>query len=129
MNPVIIVLVLLIIFLAIFGEKLIIKFNEVIWSKEKPDKIIGVKVRLRDFDGLGKNPPDELTGVIADFSHGGYRIQFEKPFIFDGNEENYAIVSARHVGFPVSRISKRRILAVGGKLESGRGFISLIAKK
>ncbi len=129
MNPIIISLIILILVLAIFGKKLLMKLNEILWPDEKPDKIMGLRVRLGEFDGLGQDPPDELTGFISDFSDGTYQIQFEKPFLFDGNEENYAIVRARHLGFQVSRIRKRGILAVDGKFESGRDFISLIARK
>ena len=115
--------------MAVFGEKLIMKFNSIIWSKEKPEKIIGTKVRLGEFDGLGQNPPELLVGNIKSYENDKYYIDFDEPAIIDGIKENYATVTARHLGHPVSRISKRGILAVGGKLESGKGFISLIAKK
>jgi len=115
--------------MALFGEKLITKFNSNLWSKEKPEKIIGTKVRLGEFDGLGPNPPEMLVGNINSFEKDKYHIDFDEPAIIDGIKENYATVSARHSGHPVSRISKRGILAVGGKFESGKGFISLIAKK
>ncbi len=88
-----------------------------------------MRVRLAQFDGLGPNPPEELSGSINDFKEGVYRINFDEPIVLDGKKENYVSVSARHGGYPVSRISKRGILAVGGSFESGRGFISLIAKK
>ena len=114
---------------AIFGEKIMMKFNAIFWSKEKPDKIIGLRVRLAEFDGLGPNPPELLRGSIIEYIDGRYRINLDEPTTIDGKNENYAIVSAKHGGYPVSRISKRGILAVGGKFESGRGFISLIAKR
>ena len=115
--------------MAVFGEKLVMKFNAIIWSKEKPEKIIGLKVRLGEIDGLGPNPPEVLVGNIKSFEKEVYHIVFDEPATIDGVKETYATVSARHLGHPVSRISKRGILAVGGKLESGKGFISLIAKK
>ena len=100
-----------------------------IWSKEKPEKVIGIEVRLGEFDGLGPNPPKQLIGIVSDYSEGLYRIKLESPFTSqDGHTETYAKVSARHDGFPISRISKRGILGVNGSFESGNGFIALLAK-
>ena len=128
MNQIVIVGILVVIFLALFGEKAYMKINEAIWSKEKPERINGSRVKLGGFDNLGPNPPKQLQGVISYGSNNWYRIDFDEPFMRNGVWENYAMISARHEGHPVSRMSKRGILGVNGSFESGHGFIGLVAK-
>jgi hypothetical protein len=111
-----------------FGEKAYMKFNKTVWSKEKPHRINGCRVRIGGFDNLGPNPPEQLMGVISYYSGNQYGIDFEEPFIRDNIRENYAIITARHAGYPISRMSTRGILGVNGVLESGHGFIGLVAK-
>lgn len=122
-------LLILLLLIAVFGETVMMLLRSIIFAKEMPEKIIGQKVRLRQFEGLGPSPPDTLFGYISNFSEGVYQIDFEEPFYLHNNQpETYAKIRARHGGFPVSRVSKRRILTVGGKFESGTGFIALIRK-
>ena len=96
-------------------------------AREKPEHIIGTKVRLGEVDGLGPTPPKLPYAVVANYSNDQYRLDFIEPFSFEGKSEKYALVSARHAGYPVSRLSKRSLLAVNGVLESGKGFVALIA--
>jgi len=128
MSYVVIFGILLIIFLGLFGEKAYMKLNETIWSREKPEKINRCRVRLGQFDNLGPNPPKQLQGIILFDSDNWYRIDFDKPFIRNGVLENFAMITARHKGYPVSRMSKRGILGVNGYFESGHAFIGLVAK-
>jgi hypothetical protein len=95
-------------------------------TREKPEHIIGTKVRLGEVDGLGPTPPKLPYAVVSNYSDDKYRLDFIEPFSFEGKLEKYALVSARHVGYPVSRLSKRSPLAVNGVLESGKGFVALI---
>jgi hypothetical protein len=128
MNYIVVVGILAVILLALFGDKAYMKINETIWSKEKPEKISGSKVKLGRFDNLGPNPPKQLLGVISYCSENSYRIDFEEPFMGDGTRERYVVFTARHRGYPVSRMSKRGTLGVNGSFESGHGFIGLVAK-
>ncbi len=128
MNPIVIIGFLVLIILVLFGEKLFMKANELLWGREKPEKINGIKVRLGEFDWLGPVVPDQLIGTISDLSDNRYRIDFDEPLILHGKKVRYAIVVARHTGYPVSRMSRRGILAVSGEFESGEAFIALIAK-
>jgi hypothetical protein len=128
MNHIVIVGILVVIFLALFGEKAYMKINETIWSKENPERINGGRVKLGGFDNLGPNPPKQLQGFISYCSNNWYRIDFNEPFMLNGTRENYAMITARHRGYPVSRISKRGILGVNGSFESGHDFIGLIGK-
>jgi hypothetical protein len=128
MNYIVIIGILIIIILAIFGERIYTKIIETLWSKENPDKINGTKVKLGEFDNLGPNPPKQLVGVITHCSDNKYRVDFVEPLMRDGVMENYATITARHAGHPISRMSKRGILAVCGSFESGHGFIALVAR-
>jgi hypothetical protein len=128
MNYIVIIGILVVVFLAVFGKKAYMKINETIWSKEKPERVNGSKVRLGGFENVGPNPPKQLLGVISYGSENWYRIDFDEPFMRDGTRENYAMITARHAGYPVSRMSKRGILGVNGAFESGHGFIAIVAK-
>ncbi len=129
MDNMIYIAIFLVILLAIFGEDAYTKINEFIWAEEKPKKINGVRVRLGQFDGLGPNPPEQIIGVITYCTSKQYRIDFDTPFDYDGKKEHYALVSARHMGYPVSRMTKRSILAVVCAFESGLTCIANIAKQ
>ncbi len=96
-------------------------------SREKPDRIKGVTVQFLEADGLGPEPPKLPYAVVSGFEDGRYRLDFIEPFDFEGNSEKFTLVSARHVGHPISRLGRRRLIAVNAFLESGRGFVVLIA--
>ncbi len=128
MNYLVIIGIIIAILVILFFDNVFIKVNGIIWSKENPDKINRTKVRLFEFENMDPNPPMELVGTITHFSDNLYRINFDEPFMRDGLKENYATIIARHKGYPISRMSKRGILAVSGKFESGHDFIALVAK-
>jgi hypothetical protein len=128
MDYIIYIGILLIILLAFFGEKAFMRINALIWAEEKPDKINGIRVRLGQFDGIGPNPPKQIYGIISHCANNRYRINFDEPFEYQGKKENYAVLTARHAGYPVSRMGRHSILAVNCEFESGYGCIASIAK-
>jgi len=97
-------------------------------EREHPDRILGARVRLTEIDGVGPTPPSVVEGMVQSFDGRSYRVAFAEPVEMLGHTEHYATVCARHVGYPVSATSRRGILAIKDKLESGQGFITLLAR-
>ena len=102
----------------------LIRFNE------KPDAIIGAKIRLVELDGFGATPPDFAECVIQSYSDHSYRVEFLESLAIDGCTAKGALIAARHVGYPISRAGrwKRRICAVTGELDSGQRFTALVQR-
>jgi hypothetical protein len=96
--------------------------------REHPDRILAARVRLTEIDGVGPTPPTVVEGIVQSFDGGFYRIAFAESVEIAGRTEHSATVSARHLEYPVSAASGHGILAVNGKLESGQGFIALLAR-
>jgi hypothetical protein len=94
---------------------------------ENPRKVLGARIRLSEFDGLGPEPPN-ATGVIESFDGEEYRLRFEHPVNVAGTNVSGAAIRARHRGYPVSSAGRFGILAVAGRMESGAQFICSIKR-
>ncbi len=122
-------LVLALIVLALLGAAYVGLGGRALFPRrEHPDRILGARVRLGRIDGVGPTPPAVVEGIVQSFDGRSYRVAFARSVEMAGRTEHYATVSARHVGHPVSAASKHGILAVNGHLESGQGFIALLAR-
>lgn len=93
-------------------------------THENPERMIGVQVGFAAIDGLGPTLSSLPKAIIKEYKQDSYRAVFSVPFEIDNFIEHYVDISPRHVGYPISRISKHRSMAVVGKLESGQGFIA-----
>jgi len=97
-------------------------------GKEKPERVIGSRVLLYEFDQLGDKPPSEAQGVIEAYQNESYRIRFDPPLTINERTETSALLTARHARYPVSKVGRFGVLAVAGILESGGAFICNIKR-
>ncbi len=98
-------------------------------THEHPDRILGVRVRFSEVDGLTKYTTTLPSAIIRTFENGTYHAEFVEPFEWESTKESFVDLSPRHVGYPISKVRKRGVLAVCGILESGRQFISLLNRE
>ena len=96
-------------------------------TRERSQTMIGEVMSFGEVDDLW--PVTTLPDAsIEEFESGSYVVRFVQPVRIDDYLESYATIHARHAGWPISaaRRGKRRLLAVNGELESGRGFRAMI---
>jgi hypothetical protein len=93
-------------------------------THERPNKILGTRLKITDTDGLGRTPPNLPEAIAIHYENGTYKLEFVETFNFGGRVEKFVYVKARHVGYPISRVKKRGLLAINGTLESGVSFIA-----
>jgi hypothetical protein len=99
-------------------------------AKEKPQKLLAKKVLFFEIDGLGAEPPEFPTAVVSSFSNNSYRVDFTEPLEVEGQIENHATITARHIGYPVSNAptSNTGVLAVNGTLQSNQPFMARVRR-
>lgn len=100
----------------------------VISFREKPERLIGKRVLLEEFEAYGPKFPERAFGIVRRYVEPRYLVEFEPPVPVDERPEGHAWIEARHKGWPVSSARRRRILAVTGVFESGTDFIALVEK-
>jgi len=93
--------------------------------RERPERLVGQRVRLVRAEGLGAAPPEIPPLRVDSFTGVDYRLTFDTPYLVDGVREHFVLARSRHHGYPLSG-AKRRHTAVGCTLESGKGFIAEI---
>ena len=96
--------------------------------RERPDRIIGQRVRLKEFEEYRPQFPDGVFGTIRQYAQPKYLVEFDAPVGINGFSERYAWIQARHTGYPVSSARTGGFLAVSGEFESGTGFVSLVTR-
>src|SRR5882724_2001049 len=84
-------------------------------TREDPSRILGERLRFVWVEGPPPGPHDLPDAVVRDFQTDGYRIEFERPVIFAGHRVAAARISARAMGYPISRARKRRRVSVAGE--------------
>ena len=94
-------------------------------THEKPDRLLGRRIRFISVDGLGQSP-NFPSGKIEYFADPVYRVILDAPFEHDGKCEHFVDVRPHSKGWPVSGAVKRRT-AITGTLESGQGFWADVA--
>jgi hypothetical protein len=100
-------------------------------SEEKSNKVLGKKIIVREMEcapnGLTKIkfPP----AIILSYENEEYKIMLERKVRLNRRLVQYATISARHVGYPVSSLKKTGLLAVAGRFDSGEDFIACINLK
>ena len=97
-------------------------------THEKPEKVIGIRLKITDPDGLGPTPPNLPEAIAIDYENGKYKLEFIEPLHFENRTEKFAFINARFVGHPISRVKKHGWLGVNGTLESGVGFIANLTR-
>jgi hypothetical protein len=93
-------------------------------THERPEKILGTHLKIIEPDGLGPTPPNLPEAIVIHYDNGIYTLEFVEPFRFEGRVEKLVLISARHVGYLISRVKKYGLLGINGTLESGIGFIA-----
>ena len=93
-------------------------------THERPEKILGRHLKILEPDGLGPTPPNLPEAIVTHYDKSIYTLEFVEPFRFEGRVEKFVFISARHAGYPISRVKKYGLLAINGTLESGKGFIA-----
>lgn len=95
---------------------------------EYPTVVLGRTIQLKQLEGLGNDPPDSLEGDIWHFEDDTYRVLFAQPITINGRTTKGATITARHVGYPISRAKRLlfRTRAVCGKMDSGQQFTAMI---
>jgi hypothetical protein len=93
-------------------------------THEKPEKVIGTRLKITETDGLGPTRPDLPEAIATYYEKGRYKLEFVEPFRFEGRTETFVFINARHIGYPISRVKRHGWLGVNGTLESGVGFIA-----
>ena len=93
---------------------------------EKPKNVIGEAVAFSSLEGLGQDVTELPNARVAGYQDGHYRIMFDQPFKAKGSVSSEARISARHAGYPISRVGKSRfgMLAVHGQLDTGQQFVA-----
>jgi hypothetical protein len=97
-------------------------------THEKPQKILGIRLKITEPDGLGPTPPDLPEAIATYYENGRYKLEFVEPFHFEGRTEKFVFINARHIGYPISRVRRHGWLGVNGTLESGAGFIANLTR-
>ena len=95
-------------------------------THERPERIIGKRVVIHEFDGFTEGAGLRLYGKVVGFDGKRYRIDFETSTEEQKWTAKCAFVSHRHTGYPVSSATKTSLLAVGGSTDEGMQFIALI---
>ena len=67
-----------------------------------------------------------VRGHVGD----AYEVDFLEPVSIDGRISRGASITARHVGYPISRANHHKfdVRAVSGKLDTGQQFTALIRR-
>jgi hypothetical protein len=101
-------------------------------AQERADRILGERVQLANLEsgpkGLDPAQPALPPAVVERFDGVLYVLSFERPFEWLGKTETYATVASRSKGYPLSRATRRRTVAVNGKFGSGEGFIGMLRR-
>ncbi|MGD0078941.1 MAG: hypothetical protein ABSB91_10015 [Sedimentisphaerales bacterium] len=119
------------VFIAITGVAIIYKATggrALFGTHERPEKILGKHLKILEPDGLGPKPPNLPEAIAIYYDNGTYKLEFVEPFRFEGRVEKFVFISARHGGYPISRVKKRGLLGINGTLESGIGFIACLIR-
>jgi hypothetical protein len=94
-------------------------------ARERPERIVGKRLTLREPDGLGLEPLILPAVRVNSFTDGRYNAEFETPLQYEGRPQRGVTFSARHRGHPVSQATRRSGLAVNAELtDSHRQFIA-----
>lgn len=93
---------------------------------ERPERVADRRIRFSEPNWMGSNPPHIPNAIINSYDGEFYTAQFEEPLHLSGTSIREVQLRARHVGYPLSGVSKRGFLAVTGKLENDVAFLSLI---
>jgi hypothetical protein len=88
-------------------------------TRERPERIVGARLRFSDVEGH-TYPSGLPDAVVREWNGREYRAEFVEPI---GAGEREVVLSARHVGYPVSRVSASRTCYVNGSIGPGDGFI------
>jgi hypothetical protein len=93
-------------------------------THEHPEQIMGARLRFGDIEWHPtlRRLPD---AIVREWDGGQYRIEFVEP-LPTPDEVRYALITPRHVGYPVSRVRTWRSVIVNGSLESSGGFIGVV---
>lgn len=89
--------------------------------KEIPDKIIGRKVQLKEFD-CGPDKIWEKTipkATVVSFEGYAYKIEFDSPLEINGKKRTCAYITARFKGYPISNVKQRDLCGVNGTFGLG----------
>ena len=97
--------------------------------KENPEKVIGKDIILHDFDGLGGTPPDKIDGKIINYENERYKTELKTPLIYENKDMHIIYMTARHVGYPISKISKHGIIAANCSFKAKLDFIANVNLK
>lgn len=98
-------------------------------ATDKNEKLTGVRVHMHEPDGLGPNRTLPDAYIEQSMPNGDYLARFCEPVVVDGQSENFVILSARHRGFPLSRIASGGVIASNAVLEQSQtGFIVTLKK-
>jgi hypothetical protein len=91
---------------------------------ENPNRIIGAKILFSGVNGLDLDAKQLPDAVVSDYQDPHYRVVFEAPVDIGTRPSKEARISARHVGYPISRMRRSRfgVLAVNGQLDTGQFF-------
>lgn len=91
-------------------------------ARERPERILGVRLRFSDVEGY-PHPSSLPDAVVREWNGREYRAEFIEPI---GAGEREVLLSARHVGFPVSRASTWRGCSVAATIGAGDGFVAMV---
>ena len=97
-------------------------------TRENPSRIVGRRLRFLRVEGPPPGPHDLPDALVREFRMDGYRIEFERLVSFAGHRVAGARISARTVGYPISRARKRRRGAVVGETDAGVAFLADITR-
>src|SRR5260370_440962 len=67
-------------------------------TREIPQTIIGQTVELRECEWLASSNSNLPSATVTNYNAPDYRLDFTKPFVFDGREEHFVLVRCRHRG-------------------------------
>ena len=96
--------------------------------RERPERVIGARLRFHADEGLDPITPGLPVAAVQEYDGQRYRAVFEHPFAYGGQQRRFVQFSARHLGYPVSRVGRRRLLAINGELDGGDRFIGRIIR-
>ena len=89
-------------------------------TRERPERIIGARLRFSDVERY-PYPSSLPDAGMREWNGREYRAEFVEPLAAGGH---HVLLSARHVGYPVSGISTSRACSVAGSIGPGDGFIA-----
>src|SRR5438046_8778914 len=97
-------------------------------TRENPSRIVARRLLFLRVAGPPPGPHDLPDALVRQFRMDGYRVEFERRVSFAGHRVAGARISARTVGYPISRARKRRRVAVVGETDAGVAFLADITR-